>query len=107
VTWLWPQSDGFLLRFVELLVAARQLTPESARAARIEREASGRGDTFQVFIGMPGEPVGPAPVIDPEGIPEAMVVAPSPTAVSVSGPSVEALQREIERLQRQLADRRA
>ena len=34
VTWLWPQSDAFLLRFVELLIAARQLTPESARAAR-------------------------------------------------------------------------
>lgn len=37
VTWLWAQSDEFLLRFVELLIAARRLTPESARAARAER----------------------------------------------------------------------
>jgi hypothetical protein len=34
---LWPQSNEFLLRFVELLSAARQLTPEAARAARAER----------------------------------------------------------------------
>jgi hypothetical protein len=71
----------------------------------IEREASGRGDTFQVFIGMPGEPIGPAPVIDLETVPEATMVSASPTTLSV--PSVEVLQREIERLQRQLAERHA
>jgi hypothetical protein len=37
VTWLWTQSDEFLLRFVELLSAARQLTPGAARSARAER----------------------------------------------------------------------
>lgn len=37
VTWLWAQSDAFLLRFVELLVAARRLTPAASRARRAAR----------------------------------------------------------------------
>jgi hypothetical protein len=37
VTWLWAQPDAFLLRFVELLIAARQLTPSASRARRAAR----------------------------------------------------------------------
>lgn len=33
-TWLWSQSDVFLLRFVELVMEARGLNPENARAVR-------------------------------------------------------------------------
>lgn len=39
VTWLWAQSDAFLLRFVDLLIAARALTPAAARARRAARIA--------------------------------------------------------------------
>lgn len=35
--WLWLQPDRFLLRFVELLMEARHLTPENARAVRAAR----------------------------------------------------------------------
>lgn len=34
VTWVYAQSDAFLLRFVELLMETRGLTPENARAVR-------------------------------------------------------------------------
>lgn len=34
VTWLYAQSDAFLLRFVELLMETRGLTPENQRAVR-------------------------------------------------------------------------
>jgi hypothetical protein len=36
-TWLWARSDVVLLRFVELLISARQLTPAAARARRAAR----------------------------------------------------------------------
>jgi hypothetical protein len=37
LTWLWAQSDAFLLRFVDLLIAARRLTPAATRARRAAR----------------------------------------------------------------------
>ena len=39
VTWLYAQDDAFLLRFVELLMEARHLTPDNARAVRACRIA--------------------------------------------------------------------
>lgn len=38
-TWLWLQPDTFLLRFVELLTAARGLTPAAVREVRAARIA--------------------------------------------------------------------
>lgn len=35
--WLWRQDDLFLLKFVELLMDARALTPENAAAVRRQR----------------------------------------------------------------------
>jgi hypothetical protein len=35
--WLWAQDDDFLLTFIELAQAARQLTPEHKRALRQRR----------------------------------------------------------------------
>lgn len=37
VTWLWAQSDLLLLRFVELLLEARGLTPDNKKAVRANR----------------------------------------------------------------------
>lgn len=37
VTWLWAQPDAFLLRFVDLVIAARGLTPAAARTQRAIR----------------------------------------------------------------------
>lgn len=34
VAWLWEQDDAFLLRFFELAMEARGLTPENKRAQR-------------------------------------------------------------------------
>lgn len=39
VTWLWAQDDAFLLRFFELAMEARGLTPENKRAQRAFRIA--------------------------------------------------------------------
>jgi hypothetical protein len=35
--WLWMQPDRFLLKFVDLLMDARHLTPENVRAVRASR----------------------------------------------------------------------
>jgi hypothetical protein len=35
--WWWAQPDTFLLKFLELVMEARQLTPENARAVRMAR----------------------------------------------------------------------
>jgi hypothetical protein len=35
--WWWLQPDSFLLRFLDLVTEARQLTPESARLVRANR----------------------------------------------------------------------
>lgn len=37
VTWLWAQPDAFLRRFVDLVIAARGLTPAAARSQRAAR----------------------------------------------------------------------
>ncbi len=39
VTWLWAQDNAFLLRFFELAMEARGLTPENKRAQRAFRIA--------------------------------------------------------------------
>jgi hypothetical protein len=38
-TWIWNQPDTFLLRFVELITAARGLTPAAVREVRAARIA--------------------------------------------------------------------
>lgn len=39
LAWIWAQDDAFLLRFLELAMQARGLTPDAQKAVRAERIA--------------------------------------------------------------------